>query len=241
MKRPVIGITTAQDLKECEVQLDQEYIDGVVAGGGVPLVLPSVKKYEFIDEYLEMVDGVLLSGGVDICPMQYGEESLAGFKVEWEMTPERDGFEIALCRKAIAAQKAVFGICRGIQAIAVACGGDLYQDIDTMVDRSPALRHFQDAPQWHPSHGVEVKPGSRLYEVYGKPVLSVNSLHHQAIRKVPEGFTVTARARDGIIEAIEAEGDVFVLGVQWHPESLLPRDGAWAALFAAFVRAAAGK
>ncbi len=240
MKRPVIGITTAQDLKECEVQLDQEYIDGVVAGGGVPLVLPSIKKYEFIDEYLEMADGVLLSGGVDICPMQYGEESLAGFKVEWEMTPERDGFEIALCRKAIAAQKAVFGICRGIQAIAVACGGDLYQDINTMVERSPALRHFQDAPRWHPSHGVEVKPGSRLYEVYGKPVLSVKACTIRRSGKCRKD-SPSPRARDGIIEAIEAEGDVFVLGVQWHPESLLPRDGAWAALFAAFVRAAAGK
>ncbi|MEF8837786.1 MAG: gamma-glutamyl-gamma-aminobutyrate hydrolase family protein, partial [Candidatus Bipolaricaulota bacterium] len=155
-----------------------------------------------------------------------------------EIDPIRDRLEIGLAKLALKKGFPVLAICRGIQVLNVAAGGNLYQDLGQQRDN--ALNHYQDAPRWHPTHRVKIDRGSVLFDVIGKEKIKVNSLHHQNVMDVGKGFEVTARSSDGLAEAIEHKEATFQLGLQWHPEAMVGRDENSYLIFSRFVEAAEG-
>lgn len=230
---PVIGITCAQEAETGKAYLNRPYYRAVERAGGLPVLLPPLEPEVGVAGVLGLLEGLLLSGGGDLDPVHFGEEPRPG---TGEIAPERDAFELALTRAALAAGLPVFGICRGIQVLNVAAGGSLWQDLGE--GGKSLLKHMQDAPRWYPTHAVNIAPGSRLGRILGKDRLRVNSLHHQAVREPAAGLRVVARADDGVVEAVEGDGPAFVLGVQFHPECLWEREPLFLNLFAALVEAA---
>jgi putative glutamine amidotransferase len=235
---PRIGITGA-------LRTDRErdafgaYVEAVQAAGGAPV--PLVPGADASPDALRSLDGLLLSGGADVDPAAYGEPLLQGMDVE--VDHDRDALELPLARAAVERDLPVLGICRGIQALNVALGGTLYQDIDVQRTGRQDWTHQQrrshpEAPMDAALHQVEIGPGTRLREIVGADVLGVNTFHHQAVKDVAPELTATAWAAGGLIEAVEAPGRRFVLAVQWHPERMWRRDPACARLFDALVRAA---
>ncbi|MED1202395.1 gamma-glutamyl-gamma-aminobutyrate hydrolase family protein [Heyndrickxia acidicola] len=212
--KPIIGITSDVDLNSKHI-LSNDYPQAVIQNGGVPVILP-IGIDENVRQIAETIDGLLLSGGGDIDPAFFGEEPIQGLG---EISPGRDSLELQLVKEMLEIDKPVLAICRGIQVLNVAAGGDMYQDIFSQAS-NPILQHKQKAARTHLSHSVNVVEQSILACVAGQTHFKVNSFHHQAIRKVPKPFIVTAWSSDGIIEAIESKEHKFVLGVQWHPENL---------------------
>ncbi|MBI3962288.1 MAG: gamma-glutamyl-gamma-aminobutyrate hydrolase family protein [Deinococcus sp.] len=236
MSRPVIGLTTRtlpteNPVGRYQFAVPEGYVRAIVAAGGLPLELPLVPG-ELAEEYLELVDGLLFTGGKDLSPMLYGEEPHQGLG---EIDVARDEFEMSLARAALKRDLPLLGICRGIQTLNVAAGGTLYQDLPSQLPQS--LKHEQKTDRQYTSHSVQIVPGSHLADMFGLS-MKVNSHHHQAVKAVAPGFQVTARASDGVIEAIEMAGQRFMVGVQWHPEALVDDYPAHRRLFTEFVRAA---
>lgn len=226
---PLIGITPNYSPETGLYTLHGDYADAVRAAGGRPLLLfPSAGGVP------DFMDGILFSGGGDIDPLLFGEEPLPG---SGGISPLRDGFELPLCRSALAQGVPVLGICRGMQVLNVAAGGSVYQDIAAQLGST--LKHSQQAPRPHGTHSVLPTENSLLAALWGKKRVAVNSFHHQAVARLGEGFFAAAHSADGIIEAIERAGGTFALGVQWHPEAMATNEQAL--LFSAFVRAAAGR
>lgn len=232
--RPVIGITSRIDAEETLYSLPSGYARAVDQAGGLAVILTPPADEAGVADLLERVDGIILSGGVDVDPSHFGEEPHPALG---EVSPRRDGFELALARAALAGQVPLLGICRGIQVLAIAAGGTVYQDIGSEI--KAALKHRQQAPRWHPTHSVNVRAGSRLAGLVGAGSFRVNSFHHQAVRAVPDRFIVTAEAEDGVIEAIEGSDARFAVGVQWHPELMWDRHPIHLELFRALVENAA--
>lgn len=235
MNRPFIGLTArtlplkaAGRTRPAET-VARAYVEAVERAGGRPLIFPNAAPEE-APAYLDRVDGLLLTGGDDPHPRHFGEQPHPRIEAVDE---RRDLFEIALVREAFAREMAVLGLCRGVQILNIALGGDIYQDIESQAES--ALRHSQTRIDDRPWHEVEVVPGTLLAGLYGERRIRVNSFHHQACRRVPKDLLVSGTAvGDGLVEAVEAPGKRFVLGLQWHPE-LDPAEGS---LFAAFVEAA---
>lgn len=211
---PVIGISG--NFREGDCTLAQAYYMSVLEAGGSPVVIPSYDDDKALVSLLETLDGIVLSGGADIDPEYLGEEPLECVSIN----PRRDRQELSLVRLAMDRQIPVLGICRGIQVLSAALGGKLYQDIKTQHDRQP-IEHSQTIARGLPSHNVRLEKDSLLYGLLKTETLAVNSFHHQAVRKAPAGFRVTAVAPDGIIEGIESTCFRPVLGVQWHPECFI--------------------
>lgn len=203
--------------------------------GGIPILLPALENTAQIDRLVEMVDGLLLPGGYDLDPITFGEEPLPGLGT---VDPVRDELELAAAKKAMECGIPVLGICRGLQLLNVAAGGSLYQDLPSQVKGS-LLQHQQTAPRWFPSHEVTITSGSTLGRLFGGVEhLRVNSSHHQAIKDVAPDFVVTARAKDGIVEAVESRIHSFAVGVQWHPEVMWETAPEQAVIFQGFIEAA---
>ena len=196
--------------------LNQDYVDAIQAVGGIPFILPFVKDEEMIERQLEKVDGIILSGGYDINPLYYGEEPIRGI---CNLCPERDHYEMQLAKIAYRMKKPILGICRGLQILNVALGGTLYQDIKK--DEPESFEHGVKANPEEAVHSVNVMPDTFLYKIVMQETLQVNSFHHQAIKDLAPGLTVNAKAKDGVIEGIEGTGEQFILGLQWHPETML--------------------
>lgn len=230
--KPLIGITTAYEKRtkrdyEC---LSYNYIKAVQLAGGLPILIPTLLNEE-MDRYLDLIDGLILSGGEDIDPAFYGAEPISQLG---ELCPERDPFEMKIFVKALERKIPVLGICRGFQVINVALGGTLYQDIK--VQQGSHVNHLNlKNPVDTLQHEVILTRDSKLYQVMRKDRLMVNSLHHQAVNKVGENLKVVGVSTDDIIEALEYKGENFVLGVQWHPEDLVVKDGYFLELFKAFI------
>ncbi|MBQ9765884.1 MAG: gamma-glutamyl-gamma-aminobutyrate hydrolase family protein [Lachnospiraceae bacterium] len=222
MKKPVIGITMSSDEKENKI--NHAYASAVMRAGGLPVLLPTVEgttNIRMSDVYVEEVDGILFSGGTDIHPVYFGEFLQDGYAMPYELSPVRDKFEIELYRSADAKGLPMLGICRGIQLMAVAAGGSIFQDIDMCMMRQLRIRHSQNAPADTLVHPVIIENRTRLGAIMGKTTAWVNSMHHQAVKVVPDGYRVSATSPDGIIEAMEMISNTrFALGVQWHPERL---------------------
>lgn len=212
--RPIIGISCGFNA-DGDYFLRRQYCDAVARAGGVPVILPPVRS-EVAENVIDSIDGLLLSGGGDIEPERFGvydyDASLVG-----EPSPERDAYELALARRAYEYDLPTLGICRGIQTMAAALGGSLHLDISN---------HKQSLPRPEPSHEIAIAPDSRLARLLDTTENEtgqfdrVNSFHHQAVDRVPDGFVVTARSPDSIIEAIESPNRRFYVGVQWHPEHM---------------------
>lgn len=237
--KPLIGITPSLQTEEKQYCLWEAYINAIAQTGGVPLILPCVMDSDLLQRYTAMIDGLLLSGGTDIEPSHYDEESLDGFAVEWPMTPARDVYEIALTQAVAALDKPILGICRGHQIINVAFGGSLYQDINSQLPREPKLRHFQATPWPHPAHKVQLNADSKLAKLLENTTINVNTLHHQSVKTPGSGIVISGRAFDQVVEAIERPQNRFIVGVQWHPELMSIQDPAWLRLFAALVKESA--
>ncbi len=226
--KPVVALTCSQ--VEGTARLLEDYYKAIEKAGGVPLIVPFLTDIEILERISEFCDGILFSGGVDIDPLLYGEEPTKGLG---EVTPERDFTEVNLCQMFFKRKKPIFGICRGIQLINIALGGTLYQDINHFDN---VLKHYQQAPSWHGTHKVFIKEGSWLFEIFQNDEIFVNSFHHQAIKQVAPVLAVTAKASDGIIEAVESnEKGVFIVGVQWHPERMYPKSEQQFRLFQFFI------
>ncbi len=239
MRRPIIGITTSLDDKECKI--NHAYMKAVAKAGGLPMLLPALDNENICDEYINEIDGILLSGGTDILPAYFGEFMQEGYNMPYELSPRRDHFEIKLYNKADIKGLPMLGICRGIQVMAVAGGGSIFQDIDIGMARQIRLRHSPNAPADTLSHPVLIKDGTRLGQIINRRMVWVNSMHHQGVKLLPKGYRICATAPDGVIEGIELESaSRFAVGVQWHPERLLESaEGSWnLRLFEEFVRAA---
>jgi putative glutamine amidotransferase len=224
MAKPRIGITPCGRV--------DDYVESVKRAGAEPVVL---SNGDDPDAALARVDGLLLTGGLDVDPTLYGETP----HPKTETAPERDRFEMPLARKAVEHDVPIFAICRGVQVLNVAAGGTLVQDIPSAVRSDVA--HTIDVPKDCLAHAVRINPGSRLASAVGPQSrlesCSVNSRHHQAVGNVAPGFVVSAVSPDGVIEGIERPGARFCVGVQWHPENFW-RTGEFSGLFAAFVEAA---
>jgi putative glutamine amidotransferase len=223
-RRPSIAITPDITTPTPEnpfpkYDLKAAYADAVIRAGGLPFVLPYTDDRALIDQYLDRVSGLLVTGGAfDIPPEAYGEAPKEGLG---DLKPTRTNFELAILKIALQRKLPVLGVCGGMQLLNVAYGGTLVQDIVTEV--AGAKSHEQKHDRAQPQHPIEVKDQSVLAEcVGGKGQLMVNSTHHQAVKAVGAGLIVSASAADGVVEAIELQGkDQFVLGVQWHPELMV--------------------
>lgn len=214
--KPLIGITGNFGEKGCE--LAKGYYQSVLHAGGMPVIIPPYLEDEALTETLERLDGIVLSGGGDLNPMFIGEDPVPGLH---SINAERDEAELRLIREAARRQIPILGICRGIQMLAAALGGNLYQDLDSQYKDAPLIKHSQDLVREKESHWVTLEKGSLLYSLFGdKERLAVNSFHHQAVKDPGTDFRVTARSSDGVIEAIESNTFKSIMGVQWHPECL---------------------
>lgn len=236
----LIGVTPCRDAESGRLYLNRDYLDALQCLNAVPVILPMETRPEALAKLLQTVDGLLLSGGEDVSPSRYQEERLPCCG---RNDAERDETETAACRMALQMDMPVLAICRGIQVLNVTLGGTLYQDVELQYGNT--LKHpVYDRPR-DQVHGVSVIPGTRLHQIVGLESIRVNSRHHQAVKEPGKGLIITARATDGLIEGVEMPEKRFVVGVQWHPESLRSYVPEAHALFAAFVQAgreyAAGK
>lgn len=229
--KPVIGITAAHCTEELKTFPRYYYVESIRKAGGIPIVLPPIRTQEEANDVLDILDGLLLTGGGDISPVYLNEDPHRGIG---ECFPERDFSEILLTRLALQKNLPLLGICRGIQVLAVAAGGKIYQDIPSQYPR--AMEHSQTAPRQHAWHDVDIVEESLLYRLLEESKIGVNSLHHQAVLEIPQGFIQNARASDDIIEGIEMLGAGFCVGVQWHPESMETEEHS-KALFKGFIKA----
>lgn len=235
--RPVIGITTCMMIlpKKTYAAVSSNYVHSVQKAGGIPLLLPMVGDREVLKGYLEIIDGLLLTGGDEgVNPQLYGENPVKELEC---ICPERDDCETYLFTQALEYGLPILGVCRGMQLMNVAAGGSLYQDIFTQVEDS--LGHLpKQMPVDALYHKVLLSENSILEEVFGTPELMVNSFHHQAVKKVADSFKASAVSLDNIIEAIEHQDNCFAVGVQWHPEDLTAKHAHFLELFNAFIGAA---
>jgi putative glutamine amidotransferase len=207
----------------------------VADAGGNPLLIPCIGDADLASEIYPLLDGLLFTGGPDINPRRFGQETRPA--CEW-IDEDRDISESALIAQAKRSDTPIMGICRGIQMINVGFGGTLIQDINAEIAGTQDHRASIPVPPTI-AHVLTISAGSRLAEIVGAAPLKANTLHHQAVDEVAPGFVVTARAEDGVVEGIEMRGDRFVVGVQCHPEYLFQDDQRWRSLFQAFVREAA--
>jgi len=221
------------------VYLWGRYLQAVLAGKALPVMLPVTDDPGQVRAMSERCDGFLLSGSpFDVPPEFYGERAKKGLGI---LNPARSRFERALVRAALRRDKPILGICGGLQLINVALGGTLYQDL--LLHRPGSLDHRQTAPRNQTSHAVTVAPGSRLSRILAgrqtkAPLrLRVNSTHHQAVKDLGRGLIASALADDGVIEALEGPSRRFLLAVQWHPETLYDRRPEAKKIFRAFLRA----
>ena len=222
MKKPIIGITSSHEKENGlrnyhRTTVSIDYTKGVIEGGGIPIVIPTTGDIEIIKEQLNLIDGLILSGGPDINPIYYGEDLKEKIGV---ISPERDDNEIKILKEFLKTEKPILGICRGHQLLNVYFGGTLYQDL-SYFEMEP-LKHRQDLYPELEIHNVAIEKNSILEKLYGESIRT-NSFHHQAINKLGEGFKVIARSSDGIVEAIEKIDHKFCLGIQWHPEMMVAR------------------
>jgi putative glutamine amidotransferase len=245
--RPIVGVPTQTlqsiggvpaDIPPSWV-MSQRYIQTLTAAGALPWMIPLVTDEETLRGIYESLDGVFLPGGADIDPVSYGTTPHPACD---KTDRDRDRVELTLGKWALADGKPVLGVCRGMQLINVANGGTLYQDLASQFPGGIKHDYFPFGGQHHSrdflAHEVQIAAGSRLARLFGAGSIKVNSMHHQGVRTVGAGLVSTAHAPDGLVEALEGEGQNYLVAVQWHPEALTERDPSMRRLFAEFVEAA---
>jgi putative glutamine amidotransferase len=239
--RPLIGIPAAS-LSDSEFlatpyyRFNGLYPAALAAAGATPVVVPLELPEEILADLFARLDGLLLAGGLDVHPREYGE--LAHPRLG-RVDPVRDATELLLARRALSEGLPLLGICRGIQLLNVAAGGTLYQDLPSQLPEALVHdRKLVDTPWERAVHTVEVAAGSRLARALQSIRPETNSYHHQAVKVVGAPLVPVAWTADGVIEGLEAPTHPFALAVQWHPEGMVRVEGHALRLFEAFVAAA---
>lgn len=215
--------------------VNHDYVHAVETCGGYPLIIPVTETSETMTALLDIMDGILVSGGYDITPALYGEEPhrLLGYT-----DLHIDNMQIFFLKEAYRLHKPILAVCRGFQLLHVMLGGSLYQD--TTLFSEHALQHMQNARRDQAVHSITLSQGSLLHTLFGDRIM-VNSFHHLCIKQPGNGLRMTAEAPDGIPEAAEsADPSRFVVGVQWHPEMMLTGSDSMKPLFSSFIEAASG-
>lgn len=244
-KMPVVGVS-AYVMDDTKNAVNTTYTSAVRNAGGVPIVIPLTGNDEQIAAYVDMIDALIMTGGADYDPALYGEDPIRQLGT---VQPARDEFDIKLIRAAVAKGIPVLGICRGMQLMAVAFGGTLWQDIPSQV-KSSYVRHQQGGiPSSVATHNIKIEKGSFLEKALGSTEAKVNTFHHQATKVPSTGFKVVATAPDGIVEAVERvgaldkkykDGGAIIIGTQFHPEGFAQYpDSPWVKMFKILIDAAA--
>jgi putative glutamine amidotransferase len=235
--RPLIGIPCRAGMRAKTEKLiyfsNRSYVQAVEYAGGVPVLIPLLEDVESLDSLLIHLDGLLLSGGLDIHPSQYQDEA---HELLGETDANLDKLELMLARWAWRNDIPTLGICRGMQLLNVSLGGKLYQDLDSEYSRE--IQHANwGSPNEKLVHLVKIEQGSRMQEALGTDEVFTNSFHHQAVKAPGKGVVISGYAEDGVAETLEVPSRRFMLAVQCHPEELYKGQAAWARLFKAFVAA----
>ncbi len=229
--RPFIGVTCSSD-PSGQPLVNASYVRALLLAGALPVPLPYVRTEGEAREVLGRLAGLVFSGSADLDPALWGEPRHPRTEL---MHPARMSSEVLYAREALRRRAPALGICGGMQTLNVACGGSLHQHVPDVTAGGPAAIEHSDST-YAARHALALEPGSRLARLLG-PALSVNSHHHQAVARLGAGLVAVGRAPDGIVEAFEAPGHPFLLGVQWHPERMAGEAGS-PRLFEALVAAA---
>lgn len=227
--KKVIGVLPLWDEKKDSLWMLPAYLEGIQENGGVPIIFPFSNDKEEIEQLCSMCDGFLFTGGQDVDPALYNEDALDNV----EICAQRDILEQIVLDYALKNNKAILGICRGIQFINVALGGTLYQDIPTQYDSK--ISHSMRPPYDKKWHNVSIVKDSPLYSLLNMDVLGVNSCHHQAVKEVASELKVMSISEDGLVEAVYMPEMKFVWAMQWHPEFLYRTDENSQKVFKEFV------
>jgi len=237
MTKPKIGVTVSSDENRDRTRalnLKEAYFTSIQKAGGEPVTFPMTTPLDQLPDVLSGFQGILLTGGGDIDPALFDGQTHPRV---YGIDPVRDQIEIEMARYCADHRLPMLGICRGLQVMNVALGGNLYTDIS---DQLPgALKHpcYPDYPRDYLAHSVMIKVSTRLTAITGQSQMKVNSLHHQGIKDLSQELNLSAMAPDGLIEGAEIMFHPFYVGVQWHPECL-PDSPSDQAIFSAFIRAA---
>lgn len=236
MAYPVIGVTTMGRKTQFGMKISstaEAYVQALVQAGACPILIPNHLPAEALDTLLPRLDGVVFTGGGDIKTSYYqADDHPKVYGVE----PDRDRVELELLTRAVKDGLPFLGICRGLQLVNVGLGGTLFADIADQVPGADKHDYYPDWARDHLAHPVDVDSGTGLAGIIGGGQVGVNSLHHQSVDKVAPGLLVTAKAPDGVVEAVELLDHPFGVAVQWHPEWLTSYSR-MRALFAAFADA----
>lgn len=232
--KPIIGLTVSGERKgQSEYNsLNCTYINAILEAGGVPLLIPMIADRDILARYINIVDGIIFTGGGDISPLYYGENPI---KELGEVDERRDSYEMALFMEAYPTNMPILGICRGCQLINVALGGTLYQDINSQIEGSYGHMSKNSATD-QVYHMIRIEKESKLYDIFGNDTIAVNSYHHQSVKDLGDGLKATAYSYDGIIEAFESIKKDYIIGVQWHPEAMVPKRALFTKLFEDFIK-----
>lgn len=240
MRNPIIGVFA--DTMSCNKggfgdvtrqYINAAYISAVEDAGAVPFIIPVSSDLEKTKKLIDLCDGLLFPGGEDIDPGYYGENP---HKNLGEIRPEVDKFLFHSLLYALEQRKPALGICKGMQMMVVATGGSLYQDIYSQREEETFL-HCQSGRRTYGVHQVQIDKDSRLFQILETEQLATNSMHHQSVRTLGKGLRLSAHTEDGIVEAVESL-DGRLIGVQWHPEEMVPESGAMKRLFKNLVQRA---
>lgn len=240
MGNPIIGVFA--DTMSCNKggfgdvtrqYINAAYISAVEDAGAVPFIIPVSSDLEKTKKLIDLCDGLLFPGGEDIDPGYYGENP---HKNLGEIRPEVDKFLFHSLLYALEQRKPSLGICKGMQMMVVATGGSLYQDIYSQREEETFL-HCQSGRRTYGVHQVQIDKDSRLFQILETEQIATNSMHHQSVRTLGKGLRLSAHTEDGIVEAVESL-DGRLIGVQWHPEEMVPESGAMKRLFKNLVQRA---
>lgn len=236
MKKPLIGLTPYHDTETNDILMRPTYLQVLKNAGAIPVILPLEASKEDLIQLTNTLDGFLFTGGPDVHPFVFGEETHAHCK---NVSAARDQLELSLVPMILELRKPVLGICRGIQLLNIALGGNIWQDLSSQVNREFPIAHAQPFHYAIPCHTVSLAKDSLLAKISGKTSLKVNSMHHQSVKDLAPGLTAAAYSPDLLVEALEMPDYPFFIGVQWHPEYLWEKNEAAYRLFEAFVKACA--
>ena len=240
MGNPIIGVFA--DTMSCNKggfgdvtrqYINAAYISAVEDAGAVPFIIPVSNDLEKTKKLIDLCDGLLFPGGEDIDPGYYGENP---HKNLGEIRPEVDKFLFHSLLYALEQRKPALGICKGMQMMVVATGGSLYQDIYSQREEETFL-HCKSGRRTYGVHQVQIDKDSRLFQILETGQIATNSMHHQSVRTLGKGLRLSAHTEDGIVEAVESL-DGRLIGVQWHPEEMVPESGAMKRLFKNLVQRA---
>lgn len=234
MKKPVIGLTPSHDTAKDDLAMRPTYLRAIKAAGGIPVILPLEISGAELVQLTELMDGVLFTGGPDVHPFYFDEQTQAHCG---NVSCKRDRMELELLTAVMAAKKPILGICRGIQIINIGLGGDIYQDLPSQFPEDFPVAHRQPFDYSIPAHTVDVVKGTLLHNITGTDSLKVNSMHHQAVRQIAPGLIVSGYAPNQLAESLEKPDYPYLVAVQWHPEYLWSEDPAAMKLFQSFIDA----